>query len=87
MAREERGTGNWFIGGITGDERRKVKLKLDFLEEGKEYQCVVYHDGAGALSGENREEIIIDKLAARKGQVIEVDLGPGGGFAVSLMGN
>ena len=33
----------WYIGGMT-DEARTVNISLDFLEEGKNYNALIYSD-------------------------------------------
>jgi hypothetical protein len=32
IAREERATGNWFVGSITDEEKRKVRIEFDFFD-------------------------------------------------------
>jgi alpha-glucosidase len=38
----------WFIGGITNNAPRDLKLSLDFLTEGKEYRMESFADGVNA---------------------------------------
>lgn len=85
MAREERGTRNWFVGGIVGQNSREVTVQLDFLEAGKDYECKVYRDGEGAMSGEDRTSLVIENSWVKKGDAIEVRMASGGGFAASLL--
>ncbi len=40
IAREEKETGNWFVGEITDEEKRDITIKFDFLDEGKEYNIM-----------------------------------------------
>ena len=48
MAREERETGNWFIGAITDENERKLSLNFDFLPENAVYKAIIYADGDDA---------------------------------------
>ena len=36
---------DWFIGTITNNDPRMVKLKFDFLPKGKKYTATIYSDG------------------------------------------
>lgn len=44
-----RRSGNeWYIGAITNNQARTVRLKLDFLAPGQRYEATIYADDAGA---------------------------------------
>ena len=45
VARKAKGTGNWFVGGITDENARTANFTLDFLEPGKQYVATLYADG------------------------------------------
>lgn len=85
IAREERGTGNWFVGSATDENGREITIKFDFLEEGKTYQAAIYKDGADAHWEENPLSLDIEKAEITKGQEMTFKLAPGGGLAISLM--
>ncbi len=85
IAREERETGNWFIGGITDEHARVSTLTFDFLEDGVTYTARVYKDAPDAHWDDNPTAITIDEQTIVKGDVLEIQLAPGGGFAISLM--
>ena len=53
IARKAKGTNNWFVGGITDENARKVELKLDFLDADKKYVATLYADGKDADYKEN----------------------------------
>ncbi len=85
MAREEKETGNWFVGGITGNEPRSLEMALDFLGEG-EYEMTVYRDGEWALDGTDASEYAIEgPRVVRADEVVKADLAKGGGVAISLI--
>ena len=48
VARKAKGTGNWFVGGITDENARVSTFTLDFLEPGKEYVATLYADAKDA---------------------------------------
>ena len=85
IARQEKGSGNWFIGGITDENGRTASLSLDFLDEGKTYNATLYKDGADAHWNENPQSYEIEQMELTKSSDLTVKLAPGGGFALSLM--
>ena len=38
IARQERGSDNWFVGAVTNEDARDLTIALDFLPAGKYYQ-------------------------------------------------
>ena len=85
IAREERETGNWFVGSVTDENGRQITINFDFLEEGKTYQAAIYKDGADAHWNDNPQSLDIEKMEITKGQEMTFKLAPGGGLAISLM--
>ena len=85
IAREERGTGNWFVGGITDENEREIKIDFDFLPEGVVFKAQVYKDGPNAHYASNPGDYVIEPDNIRKGDSRTFRMAPGGGFAISLM--
>ncbi len=83
-AREERETGNWFVGGITDENKREITVNFDFLKEGKKYEAIIYKDGKTAHYKNNPTSIDIEKLTIDKNSKQTIKLAEGGGFAISL---
>ena len=83
IARQERGTDNWFIGSITNEEQREFDLLLDFLQEGN-YKAVIYKDGPDAHWDKNPVSYTIDSLTVTNEDILHLKLAPGGGVAVAL---
>ncbi len=84
IAREERETGNWFVGGITDENKRNITVNFDFLKEGKKYQAVFYKDGKKAHYKNNPTDVEIVQMTVDKNTVQTFKLAEGGGFAISL---
>ena len=84
IARQERKTGNWFIGGISDENEREITVSFDFLDKGINYKGIVYKDGADAHWNENPTSIIIDSLEISSGMEMKFKLAAGGGIAISL---
>lgn len=85
IAREERDTGNWFVGGITDENERDITVNFDFLPEGKVFKAGVYKDGKQAHYEKNPGDYEIVEMDVSKGEEATFHLAPGGGFALSLM--
>ena len=62
VARKAKGTGNWFVGGITDENARTANFTLDFLEPGKQYVATLYADGKDADYKENPTSYQINKV-------------------------
>ncbi len=84
IAREERETGNWFVGGITDENVREITINFSFLKEGKKYEAIIYQDGKKAHYKKNPTDIDIIKTEIDKNTSKIFKLAAGGGFAISL---
>ncbi|NLI36135.1 MAG: glycoside hydrolase family 97 protein [Bacteroidales bacterium] len=85
VARKAKGTGNWFIGGITGDNTRTSSFTLSFLDPGKKYTATLYCDGKDADYLTNPESYQIKKMTVTNKTKINVKLARSGGFAMSIL--
>ena len=83
-ARQERGTENWYIGGVTDDQARDFDLPLDFLADGQ-YVAMIYEDGPDADYRTNPYPMTIRRLEVDRGTVLHLHLAPGGGVAVQMI--
>ena len=84
IARQERGTDNWYIGSISNEEGRDLSISLDFLPEGKRYLCIQYMDAPEADDQSNTNAYLIKNSEVVKGDQLQLQLAPGGGQAISL---
>ncbi len=85
IARKEKGKNNWFVGGITDEDSRKLRVSFDFLQPGKKYAAIVYSDAKDAHWKTNPEGYTINKLQVEKSSILDVQLAPGGGVAISII--
>ncbi|MBL7471320.1 glycoside hydrolase family 97 protein [Robertkochia sediminum] len=85
IARQERETGNWFVGSITDEESRAMNITLDFLEPGATYEATIYADARDAHWDMNPEayEIRIEEVNSET--MLSLKLAPGGGAAISII--
>lgn len=87
IARQEKGSENWFVGGITGETVRAQEVSFDFLPEGKTYTATIYKDGEGAHWNDNPTAYAIETMEVTKDSKVTIAMAAGGGFAISLMAN
>lgn len=85
IAREERDTGNWYVGGVTNENSRNQKVTFDFLPANTTYIATVYKDAPNAHWNENSAAYEIEKIEIDSNASLDIKLAPGGGFAISLM--
>jgi hypothetical protein len=85
IARQERETGNWFLGSITDEESRSIRIDFDFLERDKKYDTVIYRDGPDAHWNDNPLSLEIEKAEITRSESKTFILAPGGGLAISMM--
>lgn len=85
IARQERETGSWFVGAITGEEARTVSISFNFLEEGKEFEARIYRDGKDAHWDENPTALEIQEAVFTSETRRTFDLAEGGGLAICLV--
>lgn len=83
VARKDRESNDWFIGGITNEEARKVHINLSFLNPGL-YEAQIYTDAKNAHFRDN--PFAMDKLTKKVSCNNSIDLymAPGGGSAIYL---
>lgn len=85
IARREKNKGNWYIGGITDEQARKLSVPLNFLNPNKKYQAVIYQDTLDSHYLHNPEMYQISKQMVSSSMNLTIDLAPGGGFAIQLI--
>ncbi len=68
---------DWYIGAMT-EEARELELKLDFLEDGKDYTVYLYRDDAGG------EDLEVEKLSVTAKDSLKLALLANGGAAAVI---
>ncbi|MFR9651524.1 MAG: glycoside hydrolase family 97 protein [Rikenellaceae bacterium] len=85
IARREKGSSSWFVGGVTDEQRRTAKFTLDFLDPSKRYVATLYADGDDADYISNPVSYKITKSIVTSKSKFEVKLARSGGFAMSII--
>ncbi len=84
VARKAKGTGQWFIGSVQGDNARTSTIALDFLEAGKKYTATIYADAKEAHYKTNPQAYTIRKITVTNKSKLSQYCAPGGGYAISF---
>ena len=84
IARKQKNSHNWFVGGITDENSRMALLPLSFLDEKCWYVATIYGDAADADWKANPMAYKIAKVLVNNKTVLKQKLACGGGFAISL---
>jgi len=82
MARKDRASEDWYLGAITDEEPRVMKVPLSFLDEGRRYYASIYRDGKDAGFAGDPASVEIETRLVTRGEVLELRLAPGGGQAI-----
>lgn len=85
VARKAKGTNNWFIGNVNGENSRTSTIKFDFLEKGKKYMATIYADAKDAHYKTNTQAYTIRKVVVTNKSKLAQFSAPGGGYAISIV--
>ena len=84
VARQVWESSDWYIGGVTNEEGRRIELYIDFLEPSVNYVATVYRDSDDAHYRDHQLGYVIEEKIVRNGDRMEMYIAPGGGFAMRL---
>lgn len=82
IARQQRGSRDWYLGALTDEQPRTLTVSLNFLEAGERYCAHLYLDGEGAEWRSNPYAMRIEKRWVRAEESLEIVMGASGGAAV-----
>ncbi|HDP68732.1 MAG TPA: glycoside hydrolase family 97 protein, partial [Candidatus Marinimicrobia bacterium] len=83
IVRKDRNSDDWYLGSITNEKERVLKIKLDFLDTGKAYIAEIYEDAADADWESNPLAIKIhQKTPLSSRSSLNIIMAPGGGTAI-----
>jgi len=85
IARQERGTDNWFVGSITDENARDIEFKCNFLTPSVTYEATLYIDGENAHWNDNPLAYKIEKRTIDSASILKLKLAPGGGAAIKII--
>ena len=75
---------DWYVAGQTNWDERHFNLQLDFLPEGKTYDCTLFADGMNA--NHNAEDYSVDNIKKVGNYTgLTMSMASGGGFLMKLI--
>ncbi len=85
IARKDKASEDWYVGGVTDEEARDITVDMSFLPEGKDYVATIWRDGDKAdYRTTARHDIAIDSRNVTATDKLPLRIAPGGGFALRL---
>lgn len=84
IARKAKNLDDWFIGAITAENEKSLKIDLDFLTPGVNYEATIYTDKKHASYWGTPDAYGITKRVVTSNDNISFRMVPGGGAAVSM---
>ncbi len=84
-ARRAKGSDNWFVGCVSGEQAHTSNLKLDFLDAGRKYVATVYADAKTAHYKTNPQAYVIKRGVVTAKSVLKLTAAAGGGYAISIV--
>jgi alpha-glucosidase len=85
IARKDRGSEDWYLGSVTDEEARVLRVPLDFLDPGISYAAQIYRDGDDADWKAHADSIAIESRTVKSGDILRLALAPGGGQAIRFV--
>ncbi len=82
IARKQRDSDDWYLGGISDEEQRSIRVPLSFLDDGRTYVAEIYRDGEDSHWDSNPYAIAIEEKIVDSNDSLELTLAAGGGVAV-----
>ena len=83
-ARQERGGSDWFLGAITDENARSLRVPLSFLGKGK-WLAPIYADAADASYEDNPTAVDYSEREVSAKDVLELKLATSGGTAIRFI--
>ncbi|CAM3951682.1 glycoside hydrolase family 97 protein [Flavobacterium antarcticum] len=84
IARKAKGKNEWFIGGITDENKRTATVDFSFLPKGKTFEAIIYADGKDADYITNPQSYQIKKMKVTSKTKLKQPMATSGGFAISV---
>ncbi len=84
VARKAKGTGQWFVGNVTGKADHLSVVPFSFLDSDKEYIATIYADAPDADCRTNTQAYQIRQYRCNAKSVLKQQAVEGGGFAISF---
>ncbi len=84
IARKERSGDDWYVGAVTDENARTLRISLDFLDAQRRYRATIYRDGPGAGFDGDARALKVESRPVSRHDTLELALARGGGFAMRI---
>lgn len=84
VARKDKGSDAWYVGGVTDENARDYTLDYNFLPPGKTYEATIYADAPDGDGFDNPEVYTITTKTVDSTSKDKIHMARGGGFAISI---
>ena len=86
VVRKDRNSADWYLGSVTDENPRTLKVRLDFLEPGRAYEAQIYRDAKdSSYQGEKRFRFEKETRQVAAKDTLTLRLAPGGGQAIRFV--
>ena len=80
--RKDKYSDDWFLGAITNENSRNLKVDFSFLDTDKKYQARIFRDAPDSDWKTNPYNVVIEEQEITSDSVMDLHLAPGGGTAI-----
>ena len=84
VARRDKHSDKWYVGGITDGTPRETEVVLDFLDKDRKYRAIIYRDGERAGWDSYPTDHVIEQMEVSRTDVLHIAMAAGGGFAIEI---
>jgi alpha-glucosidase len=84
IARKQRGQPDWYLGALSDENARTLRLPLAFLEPGTQYVAEIYRDGPLADWQTRPYDMVVEQRRVTAADTLELALATSGGAAIRL---
>ena len=84
VARKDKKSEDWYVGGITDENARTAVICFDFLPKDVDFKATIYADGKDADCNDNPQSYSITEKKINNKSRLKQKIAPGGGFAIRL---
>ena len=85
VARKAKGTEDWFVGNVCGEDGFTSKISFNFLTPKKKYIATIYSDGPNTDYKVNAQNYEIRKVVVTNKSKLTQKSAPAGGYAISIV--
>ena len=84
VARRDKHSDRWYVGGITDGTARELSVAFDFLDKDRCYRATIYRDGERAGWDSYPTDHVIEQVEVGHDTVLNIAMAAGGGFAIEI---